>query len=175
MVDSAKLRKLLEKVAEGEVLPEAAVESLRNLPFEDLGFAKVDHHRQLRKGFPETIFASGKTPEQVITIIEHMRQHGSNVLATRCDADMASKVVAAHGDVTYHEVARCLTLTMDAPDQLEGYIAIVCAGTSEKYAIPDDHCCDAKVREANPSSTTEVGHILRMAKDPARIQHHLFL
>ncbi|MFP6597660.1 MAG: nickel pincer cofactor biosynthesis protein LarB [Candidatus Hydrogenedentota bacterium] len=131
MVNNAKLRKLLEDVAEGVVSPDSAADSLKNMPFEDLGFAKLDHHRQLRKGMPETIFASGKTPEQVITIIEHMRQHGSNVLATRCDADMAAEVIAAHGDVTYHEVARCLTLTMDAPEQLEGYIAIVCAGTSD--------------------------------------------
>jgi NCAIR mutase (PurE)-related protein len=130
-VDKAKLKKLLEDVAEGSVSPESATESLKNLPYEDLGFAKVDHHRQLRRGMPETIFASGKTPEQVITIIEHMRDHGSNVLATRCDAELAAKALEALPDVTYHETARCLTLTMNAPDLLDGYIAIVCAGTSD--------------------------------------------
>ena len=130
-MDQSKLKELLEDVARGEVLPDAAADRLKHLPYEDLGFAKVDHHRQLRKGLPETIFASGKTPEQVVTIISHMRDHGSNVLATRCDREMADAVLSAHPDVVYHDVARCLTLTVNAPEILDGYVAVVCAGTSD--------------------------------------------
>lgn len=125
------LKKLLGDVAAGTVAPDAAAERLKSLPFEDLGFAKLDHHRQLRKGMPETIFASGKTHEQVIEIIARMRDHGSNVLATRCEPEMAEAVKKAHPDITHHEVARCLTLTITPPEPLDGYVAIVCAGTSD--------------------------------------------
>lgn len=130
-MDNAQIKQLLDGVATGSVLPEAALERLKNLPFEDLGFAKVDHHRQLRRGMPETIFGSGKTPEQVLTIIERMAEHGSNVLVTRVDQAMADHVVKARPDVVYHAMARCLTLTMNAPEVLDGYVAVVCAGTSD--------------------------------------------
>lgn len=130
-MDQAKLNALLEDVAKGNVSSQDAAEKLKHLPFEDLGFAKIDHHRQIRKGVPETIFASGKTSEQVIGIIGSMKEHGSNILATRCEPGMAADVLAAHPDVTYHEAARCLTLTLAKPPVREGYVAVVCAGTSD--------------------------------------------
>lgn len=130
-MDQAKLRALLEGVAGGAVPVSEAIERLRSLPFEDLGFAKVDHHRSLRRGYPETIFAAGKTPEQVVAIMARMREHGSNVLVTRCGPDMVAAVRSAYPDAVYHEAARAVTLTVNAPESRDGYVAVVCAGTSD--------------------------------------------
>lgn len=130
-MDQNQLKSLLESVASGQLAPDAAVERLRSLPFEDLGFAKIDHHRSLRKGFPEVIFSAGKTPEQVVGIVGRMREHGSNVLATRCSSEVVSAVLAAHPDAVHHAAARALTLTVTPPETLDGYVAVVCAGTSD--------------------------------------------
>ncbi len=130
-MDNAQLHTLLEAVAGGRISVEEAECSLKTLPFEDLGFAKVDHHRALRKGYPETIFCAGKTPEQVAAIVGSMAEHGSNVLGTRCDVAMAEVVCAAHPAVQYYENARCFTLTVAPPRPLPGYVAVVCAGTSD--------------------------------------------
>lgn len=130
-MDPARIKSLLEAVAKGEVHTDEALERLRNLPYEDLGFAKVDHHRHLRKGYPETIFCAGKTPEQVAGIVTRMREHGSNVLGTRCSAEVIAAVHAVHPDAVHHEAARAFTITVQAPEPLAGYVAIVCAGTSD--------------------------------------------
>ncbi len=130
-MDETTLKALLESVASGDVSADDAVSRLKRLPFEDLGFAKVDHHRSLRKGFPETIFSQGKTPEQVVAIFTHMRDHGSNVLATRCSTEIVKAVLAAHPDAVHHEAARAITLTLTPPPPLAGVVAVVCAGTSD--------------------------------------------
>ena len=130
-MDLDKLKELLAHVAGGEVPVTDALERLRNLPFEDLGFAKVDHHRPLRKGYPETIFCAGKTPEQVVAIVARMREHGSNVLGTRCSAAVIDAVLAAEPEAVHHEAARVFTLTVHPPETVPGYVAVVCAGTSD--------------------------------------------
>ena len=85
-MNEEQLRQLLEQVRDGAVDVDAALARLRHLPFEDLGFAKVDHHRALRHGMPEVIFAKGKTPEQVAAIAERLLENAHNVLITRADA-----------------------------------------------------------------------------------------
>ena len=130
-MDKAKLTELMESVATGAVSPADAVEQLKVLPFEDLGFAKVDHHRSLRKGYPETVFGTGKTPEQIVAIVGRMKEHGSNVLATRVSPEAARAVLDTHPDAVYHEQARAITITVDAPKVVPGFVAIVCAGTSD--------------------------------------------
>jgi len=130
-MDRVKLREVLESVAAGTVSPEAAAQRFRDMPFEDLGFAKVDHHRSLRKGYPETVFCAGKTPGQVVAIVSRMVEHGSNVLATRCDAAVVEAVLEAQPDAVHHEAARVLTVTVNPPESLAGYIAVLCAGTSD--------------------------------------------
>ena len=130
-MELAKLRALLEGVASGETSAEEALAALRHLPFEDLGFAKLDHHRQLRQGYPEIIFCSGKTSEQVVEIAGRMREHGSNVFGTRCSREVMDAVLAAHPDAVHHEAARAFTITVERPALLDGYIAMVCAGTSD--------------------------------------------
>ena len=130
-MDPTQLKVLLDAVSEGTTSTGDALEKLRALPFEDLGFAKIDHHRALRKGYPETIFCAGKTAEQVVEIAGRMRTHGSNVLGTRCVPETADAVLAAYPDATYHEVARAFTIEVTPPTPSPGYIAIVCAGTSD--------------------------------------------
>ena len=130
-MDAARLRELIESVAAGTCSPEEAMRRLRMLPFEDMGFAKVDHHRPLRKGFPEVIFGAGKTPEQVVAIVTRMREHGSNVLATRCSSEIIAAVKQAHPEAVHHEAARAITLVVEPPKPLPGYTAVLCAGTSD--------------------------------------------
>jgi pyridinium-3,5-biscarboxylic acid mononucleotide synthase len=113
-----------------------ALARLRNMPFEDIGFAKVDHHRALRTGMPEVIFSAGKTPAQVAHIFARMAQHGGNVLATRASAEMFRAVreletFGAQQRAEYHETARCITLTQSPAAPGKGVIAVVCAGTSD--------------------------------------------
>ena len=83
---------LLEKVREGKLTPEQGLDRLKNLPFEDLGFARVDHHRTLRQGFPEVIFAPGKTPEQVVAIVKSLLRQKSNILVTRSNQETFNQV-----------------------------------------------------------------------------------
>ncbi|MCC6793491.1 MAG: nickel pincer cofactor biosynthesis protein LarB [Candidatus Hydrogenedentes bacterium] len=130
-MDRDKLKELLESVAAGNTSTASALERLRALPFEDIGFAKVDHHRDLRQGHPEAIFGAGKTPEQIVQIMARMREKGSNILVTRCSSDAVASIVADFPDAQYHEAARAVTLVTTPMQQREGYIAIVCAGTSD--------------------------------------------
>lgn len=130
-MDRTKLLLLLEEVASGTVPPAAALERLRGLPYEDLGFAKVDHHRGIRQGYPEAIFAAGKTPNQVAEIVSRIRAQGSNVLATRCAPEVVAAVNAAHPDAVHHEIARAVTITVTPPEPQTGFAVIACAGTSD--------------------------------------------
>src|SRR5689334_22654690 len=93
-MDRDAVKTLLEDVREQRISPEEGVERLRKLPFEDLGFAKLDHHRPLRHGMPEVIYAAGKTPAETAEIFAHMAAHGGNVLATRATPDHAGAVLA---------------------------------------------------------------------------------
>jgi NCAIR mutase (PurE)-related protein len=130
-MERSKLRQLLQAVAAGDLPPDDALQRLRALPFEDLGFAKIDHHRALRRGYPETVFCAGKTPGQVVDIIDRMRNHGSNVLATRCSAEVVDAVLRAHPDAVHHEAAHAITVTVSPAERLKGFVAVVCAGTSD--------------------------------------------
>jgi NCAIR mutase (PurE)-related protein len=131
-VNPDKLRDLLEAVRAGRVSPDSAFERLRKLPFEDLGFAKVDHHRALRTGFPEVIFGPGKTTKQIIEIARRVSRGSQNVLVTRLDADQARAVRKVLRKAEYSESARALTLIRGKPRIVgRGTILVVAAGTSD--------------------------------------------
>lgn len=126
------LKKLLDSVKEGSVAVDEAMEHLRNLPFQDVGCAQVDHHRELRQGMPEVIFGEGKTCEQIIRIVTAMAEKGSNILVTRLVADNAHKIMSAFPASTYHAEARCLVLEQRPVEQRgRGTILVVSAGTSD--------------------------------------------
>jgi hypothetical protein len=130
-MDPAAIEALLKEVSEGKTDVSAAMVRLRNLPFEDMGFAKLDHHRALRTGMPEVIFSSGKTSAQVAAIFERMSKAGGNVLATRASIEAFEAVRAVEPRAEYHDAARAITLTQAATVPGKGMIGVVCAGTSD--------------------------------------------
>src|SRR5512147_2516979 len=107
-MDPRSLEDLLAKVKEGSVTPQEAASRLATLPYEDLGFAKVDHHRALRRGFPEAVFGEGKTPDQIAAIVDRIAARGQRVLVTRTTAGVAARIAAQHPQSRYHAEARCL-------------------------------------------------------------------
>ncbi len=126
-----QIEALLKQVSEGQTSVDSALERLKDLPFEDLGFAKVDHHRALRTGMPEVIFSAGKTTAQVAAIFERMAKAGGNVLATRASKQAFEAVAAIEPAAIYHEAARAITLSQAPVKPGVGTVAVVCAGTSD--------------------------------------------
>src|SRR3982075_4202207 len=112
-MNSQALRKLFDQVRKKRLSPDEAVERLRHLPFEDLGFAKIDHHRALRQGMPEVIFSQGKTPGQVADIFSRLAEHGGNVLATRATHEQYVAVAAKVEEAEHRPLARAIVLKRD--------------------------------------------------------------
>jgi NCAIR mutase (PurE)-related protein len=127
------LRSLLEAVANGKVTPEMALESLKDLAYEPVGeFAKIDHHRHLRTGFPEVIWGPGKTPEQIAQIMEVMRQRNPVVMATRIEPKVYTLLQPKVRGLRYYEQARiCAIVPPEIEPQFEGVIGILSAGTAD--------------------------------------------
>src|SRR5262245_7498564 len=108
-MDPSALRKLLQEVRSGAVSPDEAVSRLRHLPFEDLGFARVDHHRRVRSGMPEVIFSQGKSPAQVARIFKSMVAQGGNVLATKASVEHYQAVKKVARKAEYRKLAQAIT------------------------------------------------------------------
>ena len=121
---------LLERVQAGETSPAQALQHLAKLPYEDAGFARIDHHRALRLGLPEVIYAAGKSPEQVAEIFARMAAESGSVLATRAAPDAYAAVHERVPEAVYHETARMIGLRRPEPGTA-GPVAVVCAGTSD--------------------------------------------
>src|SRR5947208_11456137 len=137
-MNQTELLKLLESVRAGKLSPAAAIERLKHLPFEDLGFAKVDHHRALRQGFSEVVFAKGKTPQQVAEIVRAMLQKKDsrhNILVTRADAKVFATVKKANGKTAraakFHPLSGVITIERSSEVTGKGLILVVSAGTSD--------------------------------------------
>ncbi|MBT4612326.1 MAG: nickel pincer cofactor biosynthesis protein LarB [Gemmatimonadetes bacterium] len=132
-MDQIRLEQMLRDVAAGDVAPHEAMSQLRSLPFEDLGFAHVDHHRALRTGYPETIFCQGKTPVQVVAIAERLAAAESVVLATRVEEETAVALQSTFANADHDEVARTVVIwPADAPQpEGGGLVLVVSAGTSD--------------------------------------------
>jgi NCAIR mutase (PurE)-related protein len=126
-----KIVELFEAVQKGKLTPEAAADRLKHLPFEDLGFAKIDHHRLLRQGMPETIYAAGKTPEQVGEIARSMLKHSPNLLITRASRAVASRVKRLAKDAEFHPLSGTIAVRRDHNEYGKGKILIVSAGSSD--------------------------------------------
>jgi pyridinium-3,5-biscarboxylic acid mononucleotide synthase len=131
-VRAEQLEALLADVAAGRLQPAAALERLRHLPFEDLPFARIDHHRALRQGQPEVVFCEGKTLEQVVAICDRLEAATGSFLGTRASAAMATALQARFPRVVWNETARTVLLSpVDAPAAARGPVLIVSAGTSD--------------------------------------------
>jgi hypothetical protein len=129
-MDRHQLTALIEQIRNGEVDTDAALERLKKLPFEDLGYAKVDNHRCLRNGVPEVIYCEGKTVDQVKGISQKLAQYHENILATRANPKVYEGIKEVLPDCEYHEAARIVVIK-PRPVKKIGLIAVVCAGTSD--------------------------------------------
>jgi hypothetical protein len=125
------LRDLLNEVRAGTRTIESAIDRLRDLPFENLGYARLDHHRALRTGFPEVVFCEGKRVEQIIEILEKLEQRHSPVLATRASREIYEAVVARLPTAGYFEDARIIQLGVNGAEVTETTVLVVCAGTAD--------------------------------------------
>ncbi len=138
-MDVERLRELLERVKSGDVPVDEALASLRSLPFEDLGFAKLDHHRALRNGFPEVVYCPGKATEHILAILERLTARSSRVLASRASPEVAEAVLRAFPQAIYHELPRMIVVPgvgteRDTPPpraDTVGTVLVVSAGTAD--------------------------------------------
>ena len=159
-MDAAQLSQLLEEVQSGSRSAAAAhtaiSQALREQPFEDLGFARVDHHRERRQGFPEVIYCAGKTPDQVAQIASHIQANGNILLATRADAATFAAVSQLVPQAQYHEVARIISAPGAAPLQLSGSAGVLCAGTSD-LPVAEEAAVTLEVMGAKVERVCDVG------------------
>nr|WP_122013149.1 nickel pincer cofactor biosynthesis protein LarB [Maliibacterium massiliense] len=143
------MRRLLEQVRDGSVTPEQAEQNLRALPFEDLGYAKVDHHRQMRTGHPEVVYCAGKTTEHALGVFAALlrREGTSNILGTRADRALYEQVRALDARAVYHEMARIIEIPRAPKAAPKDGVLVVTAGTS-----------DIKVAEEAAVTAESMGH-----------------
>jgi NCAIR mutase (PurE)-related protein len=155
-LNAESIRTLFEKVRGGKLSPDEAVERLRHMPFEDLGFAKVDHHRALRTGMPEVVFGLGKTPAQVAQIFARLAEHGGNVLATRVSEVQFAAVKKRVSKAEYRELARAILLRRDRTKYGKGTIVVVSAGTSD-IAVAEEAVVTAEAMGNDVQHLYDVG------------------
>src|SRR5262249_41609590 len=130
-MQAESIRELLEEVRHGVRSVDSALDRLRDLPFEDLGYARLDHHRALRKGFPEVVFCEGKQLEQIIEIIERLAQRHSPVLATRASREVFDAVAKRVPGANYFPEARIIQLGVNGIEPGPNNILVICAGTAD--------------------------------------------
>ncbi len=147
---------LFSQIRSGKLSPEEGVDRLRHLPFEDLGYARVDHHRTLRHGFPEVIFGLGKEPEQVAGIIRSLLPQKSNILVTRCDRGVFARVRRITSKARYHRAARAISVVQDDTIYGEGVVHVVCAGTSD-IPVAEEAALTARLMGNRVETTFDAG------------------
>ena len=126
------LKKLLEDVKANKLQIDDALKKLRDLPYEDLGYAHIDHHRSIRNGYPEVIYCKGKSDDHILGIIEKMNEKGSNILGTRCEKTTFDKITKLYPNAKYDELSKILTIqNEEIKNQGKGTILIVTGGTSD--------------------------------------------
>jgi NCAIR mutase (PurE)-related protein len=158
-MNSEEILKLLKSVEAGKLSPNAAVERLKHLPFEDIGFAKVDHHRALRQGYAEVVFGKGKTPAQVAEIVRAMVRHKEsrhNILVTRADAKMYSAVKRVSSAAKFHPASGVITVARSKEITGKGTILVVSAGTSD-IPVAEEALLTAQMMGNRAESLYDVG------------------
>lgn len=156
-MNSESIKKLLQSVAAGETPVDNAVDEIRKLPFEDIDYAHIDHHRSLRKGFPEVIFGQGKTAEQICGILEHMAAQENIILVTRVKPEKAQLVLSQFSHAAYYADARMVVLQKEAPIITgRGTILVISAGTSD-IPVAREACLTAQAMGNHVESIFDVG------------------
>ena len=133
------------------------MEKLRNFPFQDMGFAKIDTHRHLRKGFPEVVMAQAKTVGQIVKIVDQAKENGNNLLVTRVEADKAQQILKKHPEMQFHPASRTLYLhSRELQDRGKGTILVISAGTSD-IPVAEEAAITAEVMGNKVERTYDVG------------------
>lgn len=130
-MDAGELKKILKGISDGSVSIDEAMAKLRNFPYSDLGFARIDHHRELRTGYPEIVYCAGKTPEQVRAIFSVMQEHENNIIGTRAGKELFEYISPFFPDALYHDVARIISIQKKRLTPPPARIAVITAGTSD--------------------------------------------
>ena len=151
-----RIAKLLREVRRGRVGVDEALDQLRSMPYEDLGYAKIDHHRPLRQGMPEVIFGRGKTPEQVEHLVERMLPHGHNILVTRGDAVMFERVRKLDRRARFHAASGAIGIRLDRKIRGKGLVLVVTAGTTD-IPVAEEAMITAEVMGNRVQSLYDVG------------------
>jgi len=147
---------LLEAVHQGKLTPKQGVKRLEHLPFEDLGFARVDHHRTLRQGFPEVVFGLDKKPEHVAAIVRSLLPYKTNVLVTRCTRRVFARIKRVTVKARYHDAAQAASIIQDSSLYGAGVIHVVCAGTSD-IPVAEEAALTARLMGNTVQTTFDVG------------------
>jgi NCAIR mutase (PurE)-related protein len=155
-MNRAQLAQLLANIAAGTVTPEEGLVQLRFLPYEDLGFARVDHHRSLRQGIPEVIYGEGKTVEQIRLIAERMLNQHSDVLATRLSPQAAEALLSLAPQAEYNAIARTVVVRQHARPGTEGVVLVVAAGTSD-LPVAEEAAVTAQALGSTVQTVYDVG------------------
>jgi NCAIR mutase (PurE)-related protein len=155
-VNEQELRELLAGIRSGRIEMEEAVQKLKALHFDDLGFAKVDTHRALRKGFPEVVYCEGKAIEEAVAIVDRILAREDNLLATRATEEMYQVVAEKHPDAVYHKRARAITVERKPLPKRGGKILVLSAGTSD-MDVAEEAVVTAKILGNEVESTYDVG------------------
>jgi NCAIR mutase (PurE)-related protein len=162
------LRDLLNEVRSGTRTVESALDRLRDLPFENLGYARLDHHRALRTGFPEVVFCEGKRIEQIVGILQRLEQKHSPVLATRASREVHNAVVAQIPAARYFEDARVIQIGVNGSEPTETTVLVVCAGTAD-LPVAEEAAVTASALGSRVEKLYDVGvagvHRLLAARD----------
>ncbi|MGO8813384.1 MAG: nickel pincer cofactor biosynthesis protein LarB [Terriglobia bacterium] len=151
-----EITSMLKDVRRGKLSVEDAVERLRNLPYEDLGYAKIDHHRSLRQGFPEVVFARGKDPAQVEGIVRHMLRNKHNILVTRGDRSLYELLRPLDPKVEFHALSGAISVRRERKIRGKGKVLVVCAGTSD-IPVAEEALVTAEIMGNRIDSLYDVG------------------
>ncbi len=155
-MDEGQLRTILNHIKDNKLTIDEGVSYFKNLPYEDMGFAKIDHHRALRKGFPEVIYCEGKRDDQIIAIVEAILRNNSNLLATRIRKETVDKLFKINSGFIYNEVGRVCAFESAPIKKRSGHILIVAAGTSD-LPIVEEAFVTADIMGNQVSKLIDVG------------------
>lgn len=155
-MDSENMRKFLRKIKDGELSIDEGLEKIKDLSYTDLGYAKIDNHRELRVGYPEVIYCEGKTVEQVKGIVEAMYKNNNNILGTRASKEMYNAVKEIFPEVVYNEISRTLVVKKKEYRLTDSYIAVVTAGTSD-LRVSEEAAITAEMFGNRVERITDVG------------------
>ncbi|MGL5754163.1 MAG: nickel pincer cofactor biosynthesis protein LarB [Paraclostridium sp.] len=151
------IRDLLEQVKNNDLDIDLAMDKLKDLPYEDIGYANIDHHRQIRNGYPEVIYCEGKSDEHILGIIDRMNEKGSNILGTRCKKETFEKVKSIYPDCEYEELSRILKINNKPIENIgKGKIVVVTGGTSD-ISVADEAYYTAKFLGNDVERVYDVG------------------